>query len=247
MNFVEPIMFVKVMNKDMINRGHRFQVGLNEIDNFNSDPSIECAPGIYFCEAKCAAKWAFELGYKYICDVEIPPDAKVLHLTEKSRTDKIILSRPVPIEDHQMWQNEDVCLEAVKVYGFALKYVKNQTPEICLAAVHQSGCALVYVKEQTLEICYTAVHQHGSALRYVKEQTPDLCLVAVREKGCALMYVKEQTSEICLAALQEDRFALRYVKNQFDDSLLEYTSFMDISYSPMLRCDKFSFNWGDTH
>jgi len=52
-------------------------------------------------------------------------------------------------------------LEAVKQDGYALKYVKEQTPEICLAAVKQDGHALRYVKEQTPEICLAAVKQYG--------------------------------------------------------------------------------------
>ena len=44
-------------------------------------------------------------------------------------------------------------LEAVKQDGWALQYVKEQTPEICLEAVKQDGYALRYVKKQTPEIC----------------------------------------------------------------------------------------------
>jgi hypothetical protein len=58
-------------------------------------------------------------------------------------------------------------LEAVKEDGYALKYVKEQTPEICLTAVKQNGYALQYVKEQTPEICLTAVKEDGYALKYV--------------------------------------------------------------------------------
>ena len=39
------------------------------------------------------------------------------------------------------------CLEAVKQNGFALQYVKEQTPEICLEAVKQNELALRYVKD----------------------------------------------------------------------------------------------------
>ena len=39
-------------------------------------------------------------------------------------------------------------LEAVKQYGYALRYVKEQTEAICLEAVKENGDALRYVKEQ---------------------------------------------------------------------------------------------------
>ena len=65
-------------------------------------------------------------------------------------------------------------LEAVKQNGFALKFVKDQTPELCLEAVKQNGIALRYVRDQTPEICLEAVKQNGWALQFVKDQTSEL-------------------------------------------------------------------------
>jgi hypothetical protein len=93
-------MLVKLINNDMINRKYQFRVGMNELEDFDSNPNIECAPGIYFCEAKRAVYWSRLLGYEYISDVEMPDDATVLKFRHKCRTNKIILSQPVPIEDH---------------------------------------------------------------------------------------------------------------------------------------------------
>jgi hypothetical protein len=58
-----------------------------------------------------------------------------------------------------------------------------------LLAVKQKGYALQYVKEQTPEICMEAVKENGYALQYVKEQTPEICMEAVKENGYALQYV----------------------------------------------------------
>ncbi|MBA2706121.1 MAG: DUF4116 domain-containing protein [Blastocatellia bacterium] len=58
-------------------------------------------------------------------------------------------------------------LEAVKQNGYALQFVREQTPEICLGAVRQNGYALQYVREQTYEICLEAVRQDGGVLRFV--------------------------------------------------------------------------------
>ncbi len=52
----------------------------------------------------------------------------------------------------------------VRLNGYALKYVVNQTDEICKLAVCQDGYALYYVKNQTDEICKLAVQQDGWAL-----------------------------------------------------------------------------------
>ena len=47
------------------------------------------------------------------------------------------------------WNDPQYCLEAVKQYGLALEYVKEQTHEICLEAVKQKGRAFRFVKNQT--------------------------------------------------------------------------------------------------
>lgn len=54
-------------------------------------------------------------------------------------------------------QFRELCLEAVKVDGNALPFVKQQTEEICLAAVRQNPSSLRFVKKQTEEICLAAV------------------------------------------------------------------------------------------
>ncbi|WGH49980.1 hypothetical protein [Pseudoalteromonas phage vB_PtuP_Slicky01] len=58
-------------------------------------------------------------------------------------------------------------LEAVKQDGWALRFVRKQTPEICLAAVKQSGWALQFVREQTPEICLAAVKEDSGSIKYV--------------------------------------------------------------------------------
>lgn len=44
------------------------------------------------------------------------------------------------------YQTEEICLAAVKQYGLALQYVKEQTPEICLEAFKQNKAAVEYIK-----------------------------------------------------------------------------------------------------
>ena len=58
-----------------------------------------------------------------------------------------------------------------------------------MAAVRQDGWALEYVKEQTPEICTTAIQQYGWALEYVKEQTPEICIAAIQQNENATKHV----------------------------------------------------------
>ncbi len=80
-------------------------------------------------------------------------------------------------------------LDAVKLDGYDLMYVNEQTEEICLAAVQENGYALAYVKEQTEAICLASVKRTCYALRFVREQTEEICLAAVQENDDALRYV----------------------------------------------------------
>ena len=89
------------------------------------------------------------------------------------------------------YENEKECLATVKQRGFALEYVKEQTPEICLEAVKRNGLALEYVNEQTPEICLAAVKQCGLVLQYVKEQTPEICIAAMKNSHYCIIYVDD--------------------------------------------------------
>ena len=69
-------------------------------------------------------------------------------------------------EDITTYSGADA-LKAVERNGYALQYVKDQTPDICLKAVEVDGDALRYVKDQTPDICLKAVERNGYALRFV--------------------------------------------------------------------------------
>jgi hypothetical protein len=137
---------------------------------------------------------------------DLPPET----IIELLLNNKVNLSGIIGQLDKQFLS---ICMAAVQQNGYALKYIKNQTPEICLAAVKQNGWALKYVREQTPEIYMAAVKRDGYALHFIKEQTPDICLAAVQRNGQALQHVKKQTPEICMAAVQQDCHALNLVRD----------------------------------
>jgi hypothetical protein len=77
-------------------------------------------------------------------------------------------------------QPENVCIEAVKQNGLALKYIKNRykTPKICVIAVGQTGLALKHTNVQDEKICLTAIKQNPMAIEFVKEKTPEMREIA---------------------------------------------------------------------
>jgi cation transport regulator ChaC len=208
------MVLVKLVAEDMINRGLQLVVGLN-VDPIPFSHKGDCvAGGIYYCEDHDVIHWLGMREYTNMCTVTVPDDAKTVTLDHKYRSDKVILSKSYPIEDHPMWRDPEVCNLTVQYDGSILYYVKEQTREMCKLAVQQHGYALKYVREQTEELCNLAVQQNGYAIQYVKEQTKELCKLGVQQNGYALRYVKEQTEEICKLAIQQNGHALRYVKEQ---------------------------------
>jgi hypothetical protein len=234
--------YVKLTNEKCCHNGFKYEEGLNtDIHPFNTERVCDKG-GLYFCRYQNFAKWinySNEYNMYWIWDVTIPERTEVIDMGDKLKAHSITLSNKRSIWDNKelcleavkhngyaLWyvkkQTEELCLEAVKQDGQVLKYVKEQTTEICLEAVKQNGCALKYVKEQTTEICLEAIKQDGYALFYVEEHTEEICLEAVKQNGRALMFVKEQTEEICLEAVKQNGDALNYVKAKFYDICKEY-------------------------
>ncbi|CCL32355.1 hypothetical protein BN174_4080001 [Clostridioides difficile E15] len=114
-------------------------------------------------------------------------------------------------------------------------YVKDLTEEICLEAVKQDGLALRYIKwfkllnKRTTEL-YLLDKRRLSKLymilnkiknRILNKQIKEICLEAVKQNGKALQYVKDQTEEMCLIAVRQDNRNVKYVKNLTNKVLKE--------------------------
>jgi len=115
----------------------------------------------------------------YLCEVEIPNDAKCYiqsdKYSKKIKTNKVTVKKITHIDDLDQWDNESSSIEAIKQNGLLLKFVKKQTYDICLEAVSQNGLALEYVETQTATLCFRAAKQNCESIKfadrdfYVKE------------------------------------------------------------------------------
>ena len=172
MNY-QNITYYKVVRDDLTHHGFTYKLGLN-VDTLYFNPSGSCRPGgLYFTDIDNLGTF-FDFG-NLIAFIKIPIDAQVYSepCGSKWKANRIIIEKFVTIDSY--WHNYKFCIKAVKHDGFALQYVKNQSPELCLVAV-KNGCALQYVKAQSPEICLESVAQDAFALEYGKEQTPEICL-----------------------------------------------------------------------
>ena len=66
-------------------------------------------------------------------------------------------------------------LEKVQQIGFALEYVKDQTPELCLIAVKQDEYALQFVKSEHLNFA-NKFKNTNLTIQEIKEQYPEYFL-----------------------------------------------------------------------
>ena len=246
--------YFKLTNKSCCHNKFQFVEGLN-IDIVPFTNYGDCLPGgIYFTAARYIQMW---INYNddemyYIWEVEIPEDARVYRQAYKLKADKIILSNKKTLYDFfsdnlqiafiNLQENSyiltfikpqtySLCLQAVKINGNALRYVKEQafelqTPngcntiwyeEICVEAIKQTAYAIQYVKTDIYgyhSICLIAVKINGLVLLFIKNPTPEICLAAVQQDGRSLEYVKEQTPEMCMTAVRRNGLALQYVKEK---------------------------------
>jgi hypothetical protein len=149
--------FVRLTNESEYHNGFQYKTGLN-VDTLPFNPVETCRPGgLYFCDIE---KFPHYLMYPSgdeiktcvnMRQVTIPNDAKVYVEPEKYKTDRIILDDPLKI-----YEDYELCLEAVRYNGTLLKYVKEQTCgqryiSICLAAFKQNRAAVNYIEKPDLK------------------------------------------------------------------------------------------------
>ena len=114
----------------------------------------------------------------------------------------------------------DICIAALKNYGYALKYVYDQTPEMCKIALRENLNSFCYVHEQTEDLCLMLATKFGK-LSGIKKQTYKICLAAVKADGLSLRYIdldKDHYYDLCLAAVHQNGLALQYVDQRYIDN-----------------------------
>jgi hypothetical protein len=203
-------MYFKVLNDRRKHHGFQYKEGLNVDTNvFTED---DCENGLHFCTTEQIGRW---IGCgQWLAFINIPSDARVCNFKNKSKADKIIIDRIIPLEDWEMWNNYEFCLRMVKMNPLCLEFIKNQTEELCLFAVSKKGEALQFVKEQNERICLAACNQNGLALQFVKEQNERICLVACNQNPSSLIHVKNRTKEFYMKAVRKNGLILGHIRNK---------------------------------
>lgn len=99
--------FIKFIGPGYRNYGFEFKVGrMGGMEQSNS--TKECGmDDIDFCTWDQAAGWVTHSRYMYVADVEIPTEAQVVHMYDKSKANMIDIKSIVPITEHPIWQYRD--------------------------------------------------------------------------------------------------------------------------------------------
>ena len=143
-------------------------------------------------------------------------------------------------------RNREICLEAVRKNGKALKFVpdklKEEHPELCLEAVRQNGKAILFAP-WTTELWLEAVRNNGDLIEYLpyRPENKDIFLEALRNKGKALrhLYPGRRTKDLCLEAVKSDGEALKFVPEKSKTLEICLAAFQNnpaaIEYSPFAK------------
>ena len=215
-NLYPNTLFWKLTNETETHHGLVYKTGLTtDKKPFRRD--LKCDGGIYFCSDDQLHLWIrhFMGKMKYIRSVMIPTTATISVEGNKFKTNKIILSERMDI-----WSDYDsivkagsannyfqlvnpkvqtyaMCLDAVKWYGFNLRFVREdlQTDELCMESVKCYGKALQWVRFDLITklMCETAVDNNKWAFEWVPYRFQDgtMCMIIIQFYGSLLRFVRE--------------------------------------------------------
>lgn len=142
--------------------------------------------------------------------------------------------------------NESLCLFAIKINPFVLRYISAQTEEMCLRAVRHRPETFSFVKIQTRKICLAAMNaspltligfwpkrgpmsnfekiRHPDSqintrhnLNLVENQTEEICLASVKRNGMTVCFAHDQTNRVQFEAVKENLSAFTKIHCPSDD------------------------------
>ena len=126
--------FWRLTNESECHRGLQYRTGLN-VDPIPFNPTGNCQEGgmYFFGESQLPDFYSFISDARYMRRVTFPPDSRIYQEEGKYKTNKFILG-----ERTEFFLPPGLCLAACTKNGYALQFVKEQTPDIGLAACIQN-------------------------------------------------------------------------------------------------------------
>lgn len=225
---------VIVANGDcQIDDGHTLKEGVVVCQKkFNPIPAMYVGD-LLALKYEDLGKWIHNDGMspmKYLFDVEIDRSEDVVDL----KNGLIKFKRGTLSNKRTIWDNYEICLNAVRGKGMAFEFVKcEKTFQLHLEAARNHGASIAcmhdtignFTPEQRHAIYMAAAVSHGQCLRLIpdEEKTDEMCLIAAIENPFSLEHIPErlQTELICTICVMKYGYVLYYVKHQTENICVE--------------------------
>jgi hypothetical protein len=225
------VKYVKILSSDHRHHNFQYKEGLNvDILPFNYD-TICGAGGLYFTTIEHVYKF-LEYG-PYIADVEIPEDAQVVHLNDKSKADKIIITNirrwenvlnihDAVIANHVNIifitnQTEELHSLVDKCGCIAFKYCNNPSPISQLNAVNANSNNIRHIANPSEEVKRVAITNNPATLRYITNPSIENIMDCLNLDGKSITYVKNPSYDMYVAAVKQNGCAIRYIKDPSEE------------------------------
>ena len=150
MTWKEP-RYLKLCNRDGTTRDffqlHKGVVEMQPGEVFNT---TNVGSGLYFVRPEDVVYWSDQLGYDYICKVNVVENSPVVDCGNKLKTTKLeVVSDPIEL---LLFLIVEYGNDAVKLNGHAIKYLKKPSEQVQLDAVQQNPFVLDHINKPSEKV-----------------------------------------------------------------------------------------------
>ena len=170
-----------------------YNFGQKKIHEIEGELEV-CENGFHFCEKLEDVFDYYDFDKNNVIVHEIEALGEVLKEDNKSVTNKLKIGRK--LSNKEVFNNEDLQLEAIKQNGYAIRYIENPSEKVQLAAVKQDGYSIEFIKNPSEKVQLAAVKQDGWAIQYIKNPSEKVQLAAVKQYGSAIKFIENPSEKV---------------------------------------------------
>ena len=122
--------YFKILPGSLKLRNFQYYLDVENILNEPFDNSRACNKGgLYFCKLQDIKYWLnLHNNLEFVCRVKLLPSSQLVTMDNKCKTDRMIITDPIPIQDFLM--NHNLLFDAIQHDLISLRYIKNLTPDV---------------------------------------------------------------------------------------------------------------------
>jgi hypothetical protein len=221
------VKMVKLTNEYSVHNNFEFKEGLNEDINM-LDYTQVCGPdGLYFCSYDDMTNW---LSYsdspmKYVWDVQIPDDARVVVYRTKLKTNKFILSNRRELTNEIMNQTLSKIGSGMSVTN-AVRTVANYpesvlSDELFLKLVQMDASVIAHIplRYKTYDVCLESAKHYKNAYEHIVDvsMSYEIMTHCVRLNPLIIKKIEEKnmSEELYRIAFENNPSVYRWIPERF--------------------------------